>query len=54
MDFVPTEISNRVDKLGYMPPQQQWLGGLVWQDVMMDQLLNLTKEDQADHQARQN
>ncbi|HZI62038.1 MAG TPA: asparagine synthase (glutamine-hydrolyzing) [Pyrinomonadaceae bacterium] len=36
--MVPKEISDRVDKLGYMPPQQQWLGGLAWQDVMMDQL----------------
>ena len=23
--IVPKEISDRVDKLGYMPPQQQWL-----------------------------
>ena len=36
--IVPKEITDRVDKLGYMPPQQQWLGGLSWQDVMMDQL----------------
>ena len=36
--IVPKEISDRVDKLGYMPPQQQWLGGLSWQDVMLDQL----------------
>jgi asparagine synthase (glutamine-hydrolysing) len=36
--IVPDEITNRVDKLGYMPPQQKWLGGLVWKDVMMGQL----------------
>ena len=36
--MVPSEITNRVDKLGYMPPQQKWLGGLVWEDVMMGQL----------------
>jgi asparagine synthase (glutamine-hydrolysing) len=36
--IVPKEISDRVDKLGYMPPQQQWLQGLTWQDVMLDQL----------------
>lgn len=36
--IVPDEITNRVDKLGYMPPQQKWLGGLVWEDVMMGQL----------------
>jgi asparagine synthase (glutamine-hydrolysing) len=42
-DFVPAEISDRVDKLGYMPPQQRWLGGLVWQDVMVDQLSKLSK-----------
>ena len=39
---VPDEISNRVDKLGYMPPQQKWLNGLSWPDVMMDQLTKLT------------
>ena len=37
-DLVPEEISNRIDKLGYMPPQEQWLNGLVWKDVMLDQL----------------
>ncbi|HET7114272.1 MAG TPA: asparagine synthase (glutamine-hydrolyzing) [Pyrinomonadaceae bacterium] len=36
--IVPKEITDRVDKLGYMPPQQQWLGGLSWRDVMLDQL----------------
>ena len=36
--MVPAEITDRVDKLGYMPPQQKWLGGLVWEDVMMGQL----------------
>ena len=41
--MVPEEISNRVDKLGYMPPQQKWLNGLAWPDVMMDQLSKLTK-----------
>lgn len=42
--IVPKEITDRVDKLGYMPPQQQWLGGLVWQDVMVDQLQRLTNQ----------
>lgn len=42
-DYVPEEISNRIDKLGYMPPQQRWLDGLVWQDVMTDQLSKLRK-----------
>jgi asparagine synthase (glutamine-hydrolysing) len=37
-DLVPEQISNRIDKLGYMPPQAQWLGGLTWQDVMLGQL----------------
>jgi asparagine synthase (glutamine-hydrolysing) len=36
--IVPKEISDRVDKLGYMPPQQQWLNGLSWTDLMLDQL----------------
>lgn len=41
---VPEEISNRVDKLGYMPPQQKWLNGLSWPDVMLDQLTKLTNK----------
>jgi asparagine synthase (glutamine-hydrolysing) len=39
-DLVPAEISNRIDKLGYMPPQAQWLNGLVWKDLMLGQLQN--------------
>jgi asparagine synthase (glutamine-hydrolysing) len=39
-DLVPEEISNRIDKLGYMPPQEQWLNGRAWKDVMVGQLLN--------------
>jgi asparagine synthase (glutamine-hydrolysing) len=41
-DCVPREISNRIDKLGYMPPQQRWLDGLIWEDVMVDQLSKLS------------
>ena len=41
--IVPKEISDRVDKLGYMPPQQKWLAGLTWQDLMVDQLQNPKK-----------
>src|SRR5215213_1410567 len=41
-DFVPPEISNRVDKLGYMPPQDRWLQGRVWQSVMVEQMSKLT------------
>lgn len=41
-DFVPQEISNRVDKLGYMPPQDRWLQGLAWKTVMVGQLSKLT------------
>ena len=37
-DCVPVEISQRADKLGYMPPQERWLEGRVWQDVMVDEL----------------
>lgn len=36
-DIVPSAITNRVDKLGYMPPQS-WLGELVWEDIMYKQL----------------
>jgi asparagine synthetase B (glutamine-hydrolysing) len=42
--MVPPEITNRVDKLGYMPPQQKWLGGMVWEDVMLGQLVKLSNE----------
>jgi asparagine synthase (glutamine-hydrolysing) len=41
-DCVPGEITKRIDKLGYMPPQKRWLGELVWPDVMMDQLSKLS------------
>jgi asparagine synthase (glutamine-hydrolysing) len=44
-DLVPLEISNRIDKLGYMPPQQRWLNGLVWHEVMTDQLSKLRNNE---------
>ena len=43
--IVPKEISDRVDKLGYMPPQQQWLGNRSWQELMMDQLQKVANPD---------
>jgi asparagine synthase (glutamine-hydrolysing) len=33
--IVPEAISFRADKLGYMPPQERWLNGLRWKDVML-------------------
>jgi len=36
--MVPEPIRQRVDKLGYMPPQERWLGSLIWEDVMIEQL----------------
>jgi hypothetical protein len=36
--MVPEPIRQRVDKLGYMPPQERWLGPLIWEDVMTEQL----------------
>ncbi len=36
--IVPGQITDRVDKLGYMPPQHRWLGPLVWKDIMLEQL----------------
>jgi asparagine synthase (glutamine-hydrolysing) len=42
-EYVPEEITWRADKLGYMPPQAKWLGGLLWQDVMVDELSKLTR-----------
>ena len=44
-DFLPAEISNRIDKLGYMPPQARWLGNLVWKDVMVEELGKLNKNN---------
>ena len=35
---VPEAIRQRVDKLGYMPPQDRWLGRRVWEDIMIEQL----------------
>ena len=44
VDMVPPEISNRIDKLGYMPPQERWLSGLVWRDLMTDRTLALSSD----------
>jgi asparagine synthase (glutamine-hydrolysing) len=41
-DFVPTEITLRADKLGYMPPQARWLDGQRWEDVMNQELTKLS------------
>ncbi len=35
---VPEPIRQRVDKLGYMPPQRRWLGRMVWEDIMLKHL----------------
>jgi asparagine synthase (glutamine-hydrolysing) len=35
---VPEPILNRVDKLGYEPPQQRWLGEATWKEMMLKQL----------------
>ena len=35
---VPDAILTRVDKLAYEPPQQRWLGGRSWKEVMLGQL----------------
>jgi asparagine synthase (glutamine-hydrolysing) len=35
---VPEQILNRVDKLGYEPPQQRWLGTNTWKEIMLKQL----------------
>lgn len=36
---VPDAILDRVDKLGYEPPQQRWLGTLSWKDLMLEQMM---------------
>ena len=33
--IVPEPISSRADKLGYMPPQERWLNGRPWRDIML-------------------
>ncbi|MDQ3918659.1 MAG: asparagine synthase (glutamine-hydrolyzing) [Acidobacteriota bacterium] len=35
---VPDAILDRVDKLGYEPPQRQWLGTLTWKELMLSRL----------------
>jgi asparagine synthase (glutamine-hydrolysing) len=35
---VPDAILTRVDKLGYEPPQQRWLGARSWKEIMLGQL----------------
>jgi asparagine synthase (glutamine-hydrolysing) len=35
---VPDAILERVDKLGYEPPQRDWLGTLTWKELMLRQL----------------
>lgn len=44
--IVPAAITDRIDKLGYMPPQKRWLGNQVWPDVMMQQLTRLIATDE--------
>jgi len=36
--IVPEAILTRVDKLGYEPPQQHWLGSLTWKELMLKQI----------------
>jgi asparagine synthase (glutamine-hydrolysing) len=43
-DIVPTAIRSRVDKLGYMPPQERWLGALNWRELMTDHVVRLTNQ----------
>ncbi len=35
---VPGPILDRVDKLGYAPPQERWLGGRGWKELMLAEL----------------
>jgi asparagine synthase (glutamine-hydrolysing) len=35
---VPDVILNRVDKLGYEPPQERWLGTTTWKEIMLKHL----------------
>ena len=39
--IVPAAITDRIDKLGYMPPQKRWLGNRAWPDVMVQQLAEM-------------
>jgi asparagine synthase (glutamine-hydrolysing) len=47
--IVPNEITTRVDKLAYMPPQDRWLGDMQWQRLMTDHLANLSRHKLADN-----
>ncbi len=40
---VPHPIAFRVDKLGYEPPEQSWLGDIEWKDVMLNHLLQQSR-----------
>jgi asparagine synthase (glutamine-hydrolysing) len=42
-EIVPSDITMRVDKLAYMPPQEKWLGHQKWSDIMLAQLDQLTE-----------
>jgi asparagine synthase (glutamine-hydrolysing) len=39
--IVPAAITDRIDKLGYMPPQKRWLGNRIWPEVMVQQLTEM-------------
>ncbi|HKR60188.1 MAG TPA: asparagine synthase (glutamine-hydrolyzing) [Pyrinomonadaceae bacterium] len=41
--IVPAPITDRVDKLGYMPPQKRWLADQGWQSLMLSELTRLTE-----------
>lgn len=43
--IVPSAITDRVDKLGYMPPQKRWLADLGWQGLMLKELTQLTQSN---------
>lgn len=36
--IVPDAIGFRADKLGYMPPQERWLNGKDWKEIMLEQV----------------
>jgi asparagine synthase (glutamine-hydrolysing) len=44
---VPEAITDRIDKLGYMPPQKRWLGTQVWSDLMVQELSQITTDEVA-------
>ena len=43
-DILPKEITWRVDKIGYEPPQKKWMENPIMKDLVNESMLLLEKE----------